>query len=100
MTEILFSFDTQDFTSSYSADGIIGEAEILREEGIKGGFCIVGLLEKQLLNWERQDVIEALSHHIIGNHSCGHSFHPTINEYTDLEDFDEAEQEVLRQENE
>ena len=100
MTEILFSFDTEDFTSSYSADGIIGEAEILREEGIKGGFCIVGLLAKQLINWERHDVMEALSHHIIGNHSYGHSFHPTINEYTDLEDYDEALKEVLRQENE
>ncbi len=100
MTDIIFSFDTEDFTSNVAADAIYEEAEILRKEGVKGGFCIVGLLAKQLLNWGREDVSKALTHHVIGNHSFGHTYHPTINEYTDLEDFDEAKKEVLRQENE
>jgi len=100
MTDIIFSFDTEDFTSSVAADAIYEEAEILRKEGVKGGFCIVGLLAKQLINWGKEDVMKALTHHDIGNHSYGHTYHPTINEYTDLEDFDEAKKEVLRQESE
>ncbi len=98
MTDIFFSFDTEDFTSNRSADAIYREAEILREEGIKGGFCIVGLLAKQLENWGRNDVLDALKHHIVGTHTYGHSLHPTINEYTDIESFSDAYSELMRQE--
>ena len=79
MTDIFFSFDTEDFTSSESADAIYTEAEILRKAGIRGCFCMVGLLCEQLVKWNRTDVIEALSHHEIDLHSYGHSLHPTIN---------------------
>ena len=98
MTDIIFSFDTEDFTSSVAADAVVEEAKLLNKYGIKGGFSVVGLLAKQLQSWKRQDVIDALKEHIIGNHSYGHTLHPTINEYTDLEDFDAAKREVLRQE--
>ena len=98
MTDIIFSFDTEDFTSSVAADAIYREAEILRKAGIKGGFCIVGLLAGQLEKWERTDVLEALKNHEIGTHSYGHSLHPTINEYTDLEQFGEAYNELMNQE--
>lgn len=100
MTDIIFSFDTEDFTSSKAADGILYEANLFREEGVKGCFCVVGLLAKHLKDWGREDVIEALSHHEIGTHTYGHTLHPMINEYTDLEDFDEAERELIRQESE
>ncbi len=100
MTELIFSFDTEDFTSCENADAIITEAEILRAEGIKGCFCTVGLLAKQLKTWGREDVIEALSHHEIELHTYGHSMHPMLNEYTDIEDADAAVAEVIRQETE
>jgi len=100
MTDIIFSFDTEDFTSSVAADGIYREAEILKEEGVRGGFCLVGLLAEQLKNWGRNDVINSLKFHEIGSHSYGHTLHPTINEYTDLENFDDAYTEFMRQENE
>jgi len=100
MTDIIFSFDTEDFTSAYAADAVYEEAEILRKEGVKGGFCLVGLFAQQLQNWGKSAIMEALQHHVIGNHSYGHTLHPTINEYTDLEDFDEAQKECLRQETE
>ena len=100
MTEIIFSFDTEDFTQNHSADAIFAEAEILREAGIKGGFCLVGLLAKQLEAWGRDDVIVALSHHEFGCHSYGHSLHPVFSEYTDIEDFEAAYKEVWRQETE
>lgn len=100
MTEIIFSFDTEDFTSNTAANSILEEANILRENGIKGNFVIVGLLAWQLKNWNRRDIVEALSHHEIGLHSYGHTLHPTINEYTDIDNFDEAYREVIRQESE
>ncbi|MBE6966750.1 MAG: hypothetical protein E7441_12045 [Ruminococcaceae bacterium] len=100
MTDIIFSFDTEDFTSNEAADTIYREAEILRSEGVKGGFCIVGLLASQLMRWGRQDVIDALKHHDILTHSYGHSLHPTINEYTDTEDFGVAYSEFINQETE
>ena len=98
MTDVIFSFDTEDFTSNTAADAIYREAEILRQEGVRGGFCIVGLLAEQFKNWERSDIVEALRHHDILSHSYGHSLHPTLNEYTDVEDFDAAYEEMMRQE--
>lgn len=100
MTDIIFSFDTEDFTSNHAADAIWEEAEILRKEGIRGGFCLVGLVAQQLKSWGRTDVIEALRHHEILTHSYGHSLHPTLNEYTDREDFDAAYREALQKEGE
>ena len=100
MTELIFSFDTEDFTSNEAANAIFREAEILREEGVKGCFCLVGLLAKQLRAWDRRDVIEALSHHEIANHTYGHSVHPLLNEYTDIEDAYEAIERVIKTETE
>lgn len=98
MTDIIFSFDTEDFTSPRAADGILYEANMLKEEGVTGCFCMVGLLAKQLKEWGRTDVIEALSHHELGTHTYGHTLHPMINEYTDIADFYKAQNEVIRQE--
>jgi len=98
MTDIIFSFDTEDFTSSHAADAILREAEILREEGVVGCFCLVGHLADQLVAWKRNDVLEALSHHEIHTHSLGHSLHPTINEYTDIADAKDAIARVIREE--
>ena len=78
MTDIIFSFDTEDFTCSRAADGILEAAETLRAEGIRGCFCMVGLLAEQLLAWGRTDVLEALKYHEVHFHSFGHSFHPCM----------------------
>lgn len=99
-TQVIFALDSEDYTSNTAANAIYREAEILREEGVRGGFCIVGYLAKQLKEWGRDDVINALAHHDILSHSYLHSYHPTINEYTDIEDFDKAMAEFLKQEKE
>ena len=98
MTELIFSFDTEDFTSSAAQDAIVREANILKEEGVRGCFCLVGLLAEQFINWGRRDVIEALSYHEIANHTYGHSLHPIINEYTDIEDAKAAIERVVKEE--
>lgn len=98
MTEVVFSFDTENFTSNRGADGILNEAEILRKAGIKGCFCVTGLLADQLVNWKRDDVFEALKYHEISLHTYGHSLHPVIDEYTDIESYDDAYTEFIKQE--
>lgn len=98
MTDILFSFDTEDFTCEAAADAICTEADILRAAGVKGCFCLVGLLAEQLLHWGRQDVLTSLSHHEVHLHTYGHTMHPMLNEYTDIDDFYGARDAVIRQE--
>ncbi len=100
MTDIIFSFDTEDFTQPDCADMIKREAEILECADIRGGFALVGQMAKALREWECDDVIEAMKKHDIGCHSLFHSVHPTINEYTDTEDFSKGYEEFMRQESE
>lgn len=100
MTRLLFSFDTEDFTCNRAADAIYELAEILRSEGVRGCFAVVGLLAEQLQNWGRTDVLQALSHHEVVFHSWGHTYHPTISELTDLADFDEARRLYMQREGE
>ena len=90
MTNIIFSFDTEDIINERGADGILRCARILREEGVKGCFNIIGLLPDVLKAWGRDDIVRELEWHEIDFHSNAHSIHPTINEYTDKEDFHEA----------
>ena len=90
MTNVIFSFDTEDIINEHGADGILRCANILREEGIRGCFNIIGLLPDVLKSWGRDDIFEALKYHEIDFHSHAHSIHPTINEYTDKENYYEA----------
>lgn len=100
MTDIVFSFDTEDYVNDNAADGILRAARLLRSEGIKGDFNVVGKLAEKLKQWGREDIINELKKHEINHHSLLHSYHPTVNEYTDIEDFTAALDEFLRQERE
>ena len=48
VSEILICFDTEDFTSSRSADAIRDTARLLTEEGVRANYNLVGLLAQQL----------------------------------------------------
>ncbi len=98
MTNIIFSFDTEDFVNPIGAEGILRSAKLLEEENVRGNFVMVGKLAQALENWGRTDVIEALKYHEIGLHSLGHTYHPTINEYTDCEDYKEARANFMQRE--
>ncbi len=100
MTDILFSFDTEDYISDHAADAIRDEANILHEYGVRGNFNLVGYNARMLVQNRRADVLDALKNHTISFHSLSHSLHPTINEYTDVESYDDARRELMRQENE
>ncbi len=87
MTDIIFSFDTEDYVNPNAADGIINSARLLRKYGIRGCYNVVGMLAEALEEWGRRDIIDELRmHHEICLHSHRHSLHPTINEYSDLAD--------------
>lgn len=98
MTDIVFSFDTEDLANIAGFDGILRTAEILRKHNVRGCFQVVGRLAELLEKHGRQDIIEALKYHEIDTHSLAHSVHPTINECTDLENFDEAYQVLMDRE--
>ena len=99
MTKLIFSFDTEDYVNPIGADGIADVAGMLEEYGYKGCFQVVALLAQALQKWGRQDIIDRLkAHHEVDYHSYAHSMHPTINEYTDLCDFDAALKEFFRRE--
>ena len=100
MTDVILSFDTEDYVNPCGADGILRVGRILRERGYKGCFNVVGWLAKALTAWGRQDVIEELRYHEVETHSLKHSYHPTICEYTDIADFDEAMRRFRREEDE
>ena len=101
MTEIILSFDTEDFTNpGPSADAIKTEARIMHSEGVRGCFVTVGLLARMLTKHGRTDVIEAMKRHEIGLHTYGHTLHPLINEYTDIENWREAADRVKARETE
>lgn len=86
---LMFTFDTEDFLTP-ETNPVLGElVEILDKHGVKGEFYMVA--EKaRVLAEEYPDVLEALSHHVIGYHQNGHSVHPTIAEYSDGKPWREA----------
>ena len=98
MTDIYFSFDTEDFTSSRSCDAVRDEANLLHEYGVRGNFNVVGYLAREFVRNRRTDVLDALKHHTISFHSLRHTYHPTICEYTDTESYEQARAEFERQE--
>ncbi len=98
MTELIFCFDTEDFTSDYACDAIRDVALLLESEDIRGCFMTVGLVAKQLIAWKRFDVLDALKAHEIDYHTYGHSMHPNICEYTDIAEYRLAEKRLLASE--
>jgi len=98
MTQIYFSFDTEDFTDHSSSDALLKEAELLRRNGVAGNFNLVGDLAKELIRARRYDVLDALRYHDISFHSAHHSIHPTLSEYTDMEDYAKARDLFIKDE--
>ena len=90
MTDIIFSFDTEDYVNPKGADGIIRASKMIREAGYTPCQNVVAWLAEALVEWGRQDVIDEIKQCEITTHSLKHSYHPTICEYTDIEDYDEA----------
>ena len=100
MTHLVFSFDTEDYVNLNALDCIKNIADILTRNGVKGCFNVVGWLAKLLKEQGREDIIEAVKLHEIDSHSLRHSHHPTVNEYTDVADIEEAIGRFVKEESE
>ncbi|MFX1521737.1 MAG: polysaccharide deacetylase family protein [Promethearchaeota archaeon] len=88
MHDVFLTFDTEDFISKNSVQILRSILEGLRKYDLKAIFFITGHMAEKLEDFD--EVVELLSEHEIGYHSSSHSVHPTIFEYTDLADYNEA----------
>lgn len=98
VTEVIVSFDTEDYTNPRSADGIMALAKICREEGVPAHFEVVGLMAEALVRWGRKDAIAAIRRNLVGTHSWSHSMHPVMMERSDIEDYAAAYKSVYPEE--
>jgi len=98
LTQVIFLFDTEDYTAPFSDDAILRLAELLRGKGIRGSFNIVGELARVLEERGRTDIIAALKHHEVNYHTYRHSWHPTIAEYGDDESWERPYEKFLAEE--
>ncbi len=97
-TKIMFCYDTEDFTTVESTEAAAKMADILTEEGCKGSFMTVGRVAQELIKSKRFDLIDRLNRHEIDFHTKDHTVHPTLIEYTDIEDFNRAAGRLLKEE--
>ena len=97
-TKILFLFDTEDYTCDRSNDAIRDIANLLRSEGVRGNFNVVGFLATRLLELKRTDVIEALRYHVIGSQTLYHTRHPDIAELGDDPSYERAYRRTMADE--
>lgn len=86
-TEVLFFFDTEDFTNPRSDDGAKEIADLMNEMGLTGQFVVVGRVAEALEKRGRKDVVDALKPHLVLAHTWDHSAHPNLCERTDIADY-------------
>jgi peptidoglycan/xylan/chitin deacetylase (PgdA/CDA1 family) len=77
MTDLIISFDSEDYLTPQAANAELWWAQALSRRGLRGSFQLVGELVRALRHWQRQDVIDAIAHHEIGFHTNRHSQPPT-----------------------
>lgn len=94
-TKILFLFDTEDYTCDRSNDAIRDIANLLKSEGVRGNFNIVGYLAARLVELRRFDVIDALKYHVIGSQTLYHTRHPDIAELGDDPSYERAYRQTM-----
>jgi peptidoglycan/xylan/chitin deacetylase (PgdA/CDA1 family) len=90
MASLYLTFDVEDFISQNSIAALHQILELLRKHDIVGLFFITGSCAEKLANYPK--TIRLLNDQQIGYHSSGHSIHPAIFEFTDVESFEAAYQ--------
>lgn len=88
MHKLFLTFDTEDFISENSILSLQKTLESLRKHDLTAIFFITGHVAELLQNFP--SIVDLLGEFKIGYHSSSHSVHPTIFEYTDIEDYKEA----------
>lgn len=96
LRKLFLTFDVEDFISENSIWALHEILENLKKHDLKALFFITGHMAEKLQNFPT--IIDLLKEHQIGYHSSSHSVHPTIFEFTDMEDYEEAYRISLQRE--
>jgi len=88
LCKLYLTFDTEDFISRNTIPVLQKILESLEKYDMKGLFFITGYVAEKLQDFP--EVVDLLKRHEIGYHSSSHSVHPTIYEFTDIEDYSKA----------
>ncbi len=86
--KFLLTFDTEDIISDNSILGLHNLLELLGKHEITALFFITGNMAEKLFAFPK--TVDLLSQHEIGYHGSSHSVHPTIFEFTDVENYLDA----------
>ena len=98
MTQVLFSFDTEDWINPAAEEGVLRLARTLEGEGVRGCFCVVAEVAQAWRRRNSGEVLEALRAHEVDGHSWRHSWHPNIAEYSEDTDWERSLARFLREE--
>jgi len=96
LQKLFLTFDTEDFISENSIPALHKILENLKQRDLRALFFITGHMAERLKNFP--SIVNLLDKHQIGYHSSSHSVHPTIFEFTDIEDYEEAYRISLQRE--
>jgi peptidoglycan/xylan/chitin deacetylase (PgdA/CDA1 family) len=94
--KLFLTFDVEDFIGKNAVLALQRVLESLKKYHLNALFFITGHMAEKLRDFPQ--VFEMLSEHQIGYHSSSHSVHPTIIEFTDVEDYEKAYEISLNRE--
>lgn len=93
---LILSFDVEDFINNRSIKALNKILELLQNHKFTALFFITGHMAEKLGDYPKTQ--QLLQDHVIGFHSSAHSVHPTIFEYCDVEEYDDAYRSSLKRE--
>jgi peptidoglycan/xylan/chitin deacetylase (PgdA/CDA1 family) len=97
MNRTLFlTFDCEDFINTRSIKALYLILKLLQKHNFKAIFFITGHMAEKISSFP--EILHLLKNHEIGYHSTSHTVRPTIVEYTDVENYEEAYMISLRRE--
>jgi peptidoglycan/xylan/chitin deacetylase (PgdA/CDA1 family) len=96
LRRLFLTFDTEDFISENSLPVLQWILERLKKHDMEALFFITGHMAEKLKGFPI--IIDLLGEHQIGYHSSSHTVHPTIFEFTDVEDYGQAYRISLKRE--
>jgi peptidoglycan/xylan/chitin deacetylase (PgdA/CDA1 family) len=96
MKRLILTFDIEDFVNPNEMKALYLVLKLLAKYNLRALFFITGHVAEKLGSFP--EILELLAHNEIGFHSSGHSVHPTIPEYTDVESYELAYQISLNRE--
>jgi hypothetical protein len=94
--KLFLTFDVEDIINPRSIKALHLILEILEKHELHGLFFVTGHMSEKLAHYE--ETLKLLSNQQIGYHSSSHSVRPTILEYTDVANYNEARLESLERE--